>query len=313
MVGRKAVAYRRWALCALFSLSLVATQAMAADKAGTRCKAAPAGVDVDAAADVRVHVRTIGAGRPILFIPSLARGVSDFDDVAQRLAQQGYMAILSDPRGTGATAGPAPTSLFDLAHDAQAAAAALCDGPVDVVGHAFGNRVARALAASSPATVRNIVLLAGGGKAKPLPQVGDSIAISAAQGVLPDNQRLAALQIAFFAPGHDPSVWLTGWYAQAKTYQGLAMQGSTLDQWWSGGRAPILLVQADADPVAPAGNVDELRKDIGTRLRTVTLRRASHAILPEQPEAVTFLLARYFAGERDEARLQRGANARVRP
>lgn len=310
------MACRRWMLCALFPLSLAATQATAADtadKASTRCQPAPAGIDVDAATDVRVHVRTIGAGRPILFIPSLARGASDFDDIAQRLATHGYMAILPDPRGTGVTTGPAPGSLFDLAHDAQAAVEALCDGPVDVVGHAFGNRVARALAASSPATVRAVVLLAGGGKAKPLPQVGNSIAVSAAQGASPDDQRLVALQTAFFAPGHDPSVWLTGWYAQAKTYQGLAMQGSTIDQWWSGGNAPILLVQADADPVAPAGNVEELRKDIGARLRTVTLRQASHAILPEQPDAVTFLLARYFAGERDKAQLQRGADARIRP
>jgi pimeloyl-ACP methyl ester carboxylesterase len=313
MIGRKATACRRWAFCALFSLSLAATQTMAAEKADTWCRPAPAGIDVDAATNVRVHVRTIGTGRPILFIPSLARGASDFDDIAQRLAKQGYMAILPDPRGTGATSGPAPASLFDLAHDAKAAVAALCDGPVDVVGHAFGNRVARALAAASPATVRAVVLLAGGGKAKPLPQVGDSIAVSAAQGVLPDDQRLAALKTAFFAPGHDSSIWLTGWYAQAKTYQGLAMQGSTIDQWWSGGSAPILLVQADADPVAPAGNVAELRKDIGVRLRTVTLRQASHAILPEQPEAVTFLLASYFGGERDEPRLQRGADARIRP
>lgn len=306
------MACRRWALCVLFPLSLAASQVMAADKADTRCRPVPAGIEIDAAANVRVHVRTIGTGRPILFIPSLARGVSDFDDVAQQLATQGYMAILPDPRGTGTTTGPAPGSLFDLAHDAQAAVEALCDGPVDVVGHAFGNRVARALATSSPATVRAVVLLAGGGKAKPLPQVGDSVTVSAAQGALPDDQRLGALQTAFFAPGHDPSVWLTGWYAKAKTYQGLAMQGSTIDQWWSGGNAPILLIQADADPVAPAGNVEELRKDIGGRLRTVTLRRASHAILPEQPDAVTFLLVRYFAGERDEAQLQRGADALIR-
>lgn len=306
------MACRRWALCALFPLSLAASQVMAADKADTRCRPVPAGIEIDAATNVRVHVRTIGTGRPILFIPSLARGVSDFDDVAQQLATQGYMAILPDPRGTGTTTGPAPGSLFDLAHDAQAAVEALCDGPVDVVGHAFGNRVARALATSSPATVRAVVLLAGGGKAKPLPQVGDSVTVSAAQGALPDDQRLGALQTAFFTPGHDPSVWLTGWYAKAKTYQGLAMQGSTINQWWSGGNAPILLVQADADPVAPAGNVEELRKDIGGRLRTVTLRRASHAILPEQPDAVTFLLVRYFAGERDEAQLQRGADALIR-
>jgi hypothetical protein len=29
---------------------------------------------------------------------------------------------------------------------------------------------------------------------------------------LPDAERLAALRLAFFAPGHSASIWLTGWY-----------------------------------------------------------------------------------------------------
>jgi pimeloyl-ACP methyl ester carboxylesterase len=305
--------HRLVALCVFALLSSAASPAMAKAPEITRCRPAPDGIDVQAAPDIWVHVRTIGSGRPILFIPSLARGVADFDGVARLLAKKGYMAILPDPRGTGLTRAPAPTSLFDLAHDAQAAVATLCNGPVDVVGHAFGNRVARALATSSPITVRRVVLLAGGGKARPLPQVGDSIAISAAQGKLPDAQRLSALQTAFFAQGNDPAVWLTGWYAQAKTYQDLAQKGSDVDQWWAGGRAQILLVQADEDPIAPAGNVEELRKSIGDRLRSVRLRHASHAILPEQPDATAWLLARYFAGERDEARLQKGSDARIKP
>jgi pimeloyl-ACP methyl ester carboxylesterase len=279
----------------------------------TTCRAAPAGLEVQASPDVRIHVRTIGQGRPILFIPSLARGVADFDEVANQLARQGYMAILPDPRGTGKTVAPAPTSLFDLAHDAAAVAEKLCNGPVDVVGHAFGNRVARSFATSSPALVRSVVLLAGGGKTPSLPRIGNSVSVSTQQGIVPDAQRIVAIKAAFFAEGHAPDIWLTGWYPQAAAYQGAAMKGSTVDQWWAGGTAPILLVQADEDPVAPAGNRDELARDIGTRLTSVDLRHASHAILPEQPAAVTWLLAHYFAGERDPTILQKGTDALTRP
>jgi pimeloyl-ACP methyl ester carboxylesterase len=282
-------------------------------RAETNCKAAPSGGFVEAGQGVRVHVRTIGAGRPVLFIPSLARGVADFDEVATRLGEHGFLAILPDPRGAGETTGPAPASLFDLAHDAQAVAESLCDGPVDVVGHAFGNRVARALATSAPKAVRNVVLLAGGGKARPLPQVGNSVALAASEGQFPEEKRLQALQTAFFASGHDARAWLTGWSIQARDYQGLAGRGSSVEQWWKGGAAPILLVQAEEDPVAPAGNAEDLRKDIGDRLTLVTLRRASHAILPEQPEAVVWLLERYLSGERNEAALQQGSDLRIRP
>jgi pimeloyl-ACP methyl ester carboxylesterase len=295
------------------ALAAAITLSPTALAATTICKAVPNGVDVQESTDVRIRVRTIGKGRPILFIPSLARGAADFDEVANDLARQGYMAILPDPRGMGETVAPAPTSLFDLAHDAAAVAGTLCNGPVDVVGHAFGNRVARSFATSSPALVRSVVLLAGGGKSPSLARIGNSVSVSTQQGTLPDAQRLTAIKAAFFAEGHSPEVWLTGWSPKAAEYQGAAMRGSTVDQWWSGGKAAILLVQADEDPVAPAGNRDELAKDIGPRLTSVTLRHASHAILPEQPAAVTWLLAHYFAGERDASVLQKGTDALTRP
>jgi pimeloyl-ACP methyl ester carboxylesterase len=41
----------------------------------------------------------------------------------------------------------------------------LCDGPAVVIGHAFGNRIARCLAADRPALVDLVVLLSSSGRA----------------------------------------------------------------------------------------------------------------------------------------------------
>ena len=69
-----------------------------------------------------LKVRTAGAGRPVLFIPSLGRGMEDFDALSRALARRGFLSILPEPRGIGGSTGPAPATLADLADDASAVA-----------------------------------------------------------------------------------------------------------------------------------------------------------------------------------------------
>jgi pimeloyl-ACP methyl ester carboxylesterase len=259
-----------------------------------------------------VSVRIIGTGKPVLMIPSLGRGTSDFDDAAARMARHGWMAILPDPRGIGGSTGPKPESLFDLAEDLAAVIGSLCDGPVDVVGHAFGNRVARALATAHPQLVRRVALLAGGGEVTPSPEIVAALEGSFAQGIKPDDLRLRDLQTAFFAPGNDASRWLTGWYPATARLQMAAARATHAETWWRAGTAPLMLVQASEDPIAPAGNAEALRRDVGDRLTLIELKHASHAILPEQPEAVAALLSAYFGGSLKQRRLQTLTNRLVR-
>jgi pimeloyl-ACP methyl ester carboxylesterase len=259
-----------------------------------------------------MQVRTVGQGKPVLYIPSLGRKAGDFDDVAKQMAAKGYMAILPEPRGAGGSAGPKPASLFDLAHDYQVVLTKLCQGKVDVVGHAFGNRVARALATSAPDRVDRVALLAGGGEVQPTDQVRNALQGSLAEGEKPNEERLKDLQVAFFAKGADPSVWLTGWVPAMARAQSAAGRATPTKAWWTAGQAQVLLVQALEDPIAPPGNGAALKRDIGERLTLVTLPHASHAILPEQPQAVASVLAAWFGGERSEQKLQGVINAEIR-
>ncbi|MGN6269926.1 MAG: alpha/beta fold hydrolase [Sphingomonas sp.] len=259
---------------------------------------------IEAGDGVTIRVRTIGEGSPVLLIPSLGRGVDDYDEVADLLADRGFKSILPDPRGIGGSSGPAPRDLFDLARDAAAVIDQLCSGPVGVVGHAFGNRVARALAALAPEKVERVVLLAGGGQAVMSDTVRAALMGSVAQDSKPDADRLEDLETAFFFPGNDPAVWLRGWYPAVAEQQLAANERTETARWWTAGRAHVLLVQAESDPVAPPGNAEALAADIDDRLTLVRLRRASHAILPEQPRAVAALVAGYLSGESDGAVLQ---------
>jgi pimeloyl-ACP methyl ester carboxylesterase len=110
--------------------------------------------------DVSIEVLAQGSGPVVVLLPSLGRGAADFDPIAQRLADAGYRVLRPQPRGIGGSRGPLDG--IDL-HDCAADVAAVIEhenrGAAFVVGHAFGNRVARMLATDSPSLVRAVALV----------------------------------------------------------------------------------------------------------------------------------------------------------
>src|SRR4051794_14183291 len=108
---------------------------------------------------VRVEVLVQGSGPTIVLLPSLGRGAEDFDGIAPRLAEAGFRVVRPEPRSVGQSEGPTEgLTLYDLAADVAAAIEGGAEGgnprPAIVAGHAFGNWVARALAATRPEMVR---------------------------------------------------------------------------------------------------------------------------------------------------------------
>src|SRR5262245_24412993 len=149
-----------------------------------------------ARADVRIEVLAQGSGPVVVLLPSLGRGAEDFDAIAEQLAGAGYRVLRPQPRGIGQSSGP--MTGIDL-HDIAAVIEHDNNGAAFVVGHAFGNRVARMLATDRPELVRAVALVAANiGKAPSPPEVREAIRNSASPG-LPGEQRLAALRFAFFA------------------------------------------------------------------------------------------------------------------
>src|SRR5260370_41453381 len=66
-------------------------------------------------------------------------------------------------RGVRGSRGPVGNAtLHDLASDVGGVLEALQCGPVHILGHAFGNRIARCLAADHPAMERSVILVAAG-------------------------------------------------------------------------------------------------------------------------------------------------------
>lgn len=234
----------------------------------------------------RIQVKFIGEGKTVVMLPSLGRSVEDFRDLGARLAASGYRVLMPEPRGIGKSTGPTDKlTLHDLAGDVAAVIRAAGKSPATVIGHAFGNRIARAAATDHPELVNRVVLIAAGGYKPIEPEIRQAL-MNCFNEELPRKDRLAAIKLAFFADGNDPALWESGWFRDVATYQTEANAATPASEWLAGGRAKILVLQGAEDTVAPPENSEYLRKEYGDRTQVVEIPKAGHALLPEQPEAI---------------------------
>jgi pimeloyl-ACP methyl ester carboxylesterase len=242
----------------------------------------------------QIEVLGQGEGPPVVLLPSLGRGAADFDAIAERLAGADYRVLRPQPRGVGESRGPmAGIDLHDYAVDVALVIAQARRGPALVVGHAFGNRVARMLATDRPDLVRAVGLVAANvGHAPSPPAVREAIKASA-DPARPAAERLEALRFAFFAPGNDPTSWLDGWHPEVLAAQRIAGDRTARTQDYAGGQAPILYLQPDQDPLGHVGEAQEFKRTLGDRVTIVVIRNASHAVIAEQPDAVSDALIAY--------------------
>ena len=232
-----------------------------------------------------------GAGPVIVILPSLARSGRDYDDVAPRIIAKGYRVIRPEPRGIRGSHGPMDNlSIHDFAGDVAAVLDQEKTGPVLVVGHAWGSQPARMLAADRADLVLAVVLAAAsagkllpGSSEKPFSRLRAEID-GAGDPSLSKEERLVCLQKAFFAPGHDASVWLDGWFQETHEAQSYARTNTPIDDYFSAGNlVPILDLQAEYDAVV----IPKIMKPyLGDRVTEKVISNAGHSMAPEQPQAM---------------------------
>jgi len=237
------------------------------------------------AGDAQLDTIVEGDGPLVVMLPSRGRDSEDYDEVAADIARQGFRVLRPQPRGMLGSTGPMHgLTLHDYADDAAAVIQSQHAGPAVIVGHAYGNWVARMTAVDHPTLVRGIVLAAAAAKNYPRSL---SVAVSkSGDPSVPETERRRYVEQAFFASGHDPSAWMTGWHPEASESEGEAAEATPQAAWWSGGNVPLLDLQASEDPFKPASTRNELRDEFGDRVSIVVIPGASHALLPEAPQAV---------------------------
>ncbi len=243
--------------------------------------------------DVQIEVVIDGNGPAVVMLPSLARDSDDYDEVAEGLAAAGFRVLRPKPRGIGRSTGPmTKISLHDFARDIAEVIKKHGGGKAVVAGHAYGNWVARMTATDHPALVRGVAIVAAAAKQYP-PELSAAVT-AAGNPSLTDEERLKALRFGFFAPGHDATVWLKGWHPEIRDAQRAAAAAVKQSEWWAGGTAPLLDLQAANDPFKPESKRNEMKDEFGSRVTVMVIPNASHALIPEQPKAVVEALSQWI-------------------
>ena len=243
----------------------------------------------------KLRVRTVGEGPTLVLLPGMARAATDLDPFGTLLVAAGYRVVQPDPRGIGSTGPLERLTLHDLAGDIAAVIEAVGGAPVVVIGHAFGNRVARCTAADRPDLVRGVVLLSSSGKVQPSPEIAAAIKV-AQDASQPPEKRAEAARKAWFGPGRDITIWLDGWVEPVRQAQTAAAAATDVGDWWTAGRAKVLIVQGLADVSALPANGRLLKKEIGDRATLVELEGIGHAVPIEDPEAVAAVVVDWLRG-----------------
>ncbi len=241
-----------------------------------------------------------GNGPTVVLLASLGRAASDFNDLVVSLNQAGYRTIAIDPPGIG------DSSLMDVdgmtGHDLARGVHEIVEKEVPagaqiaVLGHAFGNRIARTYAANYPDRVSATILAAAGGKVAIHPKAAEALRHSFLT-FMPDWWRRPKVRYAFFSgDNHIPDYWMGGWSTGTARLQGYTTRSTPSEDFWGGGSAPMLVVQAMDDTIAPPEHTaGRLKEEFGDRVTVAEIENAGHALFPEQPEEIAAAMLAFLA------------------
>lgn len=225
----------------------------------------------------------------VVLIPSLGRPGSDFDLLAGSLQEASFHPVAVDPRPQF----PGRPNLHDLALDTIHRIDDMAIENFHLVGHAFGNRLSRCIAADFPDRVLSLTLLAAGGLVEPPAEMWQ-VLFSCYDQTLSDEDHIAAVRTAFFAEGNDPSSWRGGWHLEIMKYQRRAIASTPREDWWSAAVSRVLVIQASQDAIAPMENGRRYQAESAPHAQLVEIEQSGHAMLPEQPEAIASALIAFL-------------------
>ncbi|MCA0964858.1 alpha/beta fold hydrolase [Salipiger bermudensis] len=231
--------------------------------------------------ETQVGYSVRGEGPLVVMIASTGRSAAEFAPVADRLAERGYRVALPEPRGIGASTGKMTDVSFHDFGDDFAAVIEQEGGKAIVAGHAYGQWIAKTVASDHPDMVSGLALIAGGAKSWP-PELSEAITMIN-DPASSREERMDGLLLAFFTDEQSAEPWLEGWHQDVTVSQRAARKLTDRDDYWAGGTARILDLQAGSDPFRPESSRMEVREELGERVTVEVIEGASHALPAAKP------------------------------
>ena len=199
--------FASWTALLTVAICLSAVSASGQASTGTTARAAPAKQGMVKLAHSNIEYFSQGQGEPIVLLPFGGLTVGYMEALSQDLADAGYRVVRINFRGSGKSTGSGEgVTLHTLAADVAGVIQALKLGPTNVAGHAFGNRVARTLAADHPELVHTVILFAAGGKVPPTPN-GEHALKTIFDPASTDADVLSDMKYMVGDPANIPMAW----------------------------------------------------------------------------------------------------------
>lgn len=247
--------------------------------------------------DVRLSLEERGRGaRHVLFAHGWISSRRMWYDVAERLDPERFRLHLLDFRGCGLSDRPdAGHDLEGYASDLRVALASI-GGPVTLVGHSMGGKLAQYVAAERPANLERLILVAPGSARALRPSPRQRASAVAAFG---SRTKIEAFQRAAMIRELAPEV------TERIVDDALTAQREHWTGWYDRGRdaafverlarieVPTLAIAGDRDPLAPPSRI---KRDVDAPIAGclfVVLKATGHNIPVERPDEVAGAIERF--------------------
>ncbi|MFV0452078.1 MAG: alpha/beta fold hydrolase, partial [Propioniciclava sp.] len=207
----------------------------------------------------RYYLDGAGDGVPIVLLPGGSLKATYLAPLARQLARAGHRVARVDARQPP-TDPDQTVTMHDLAADVAAVMDHLDLPTCWVAGHAFGNRVARAVALDHPDRIEGVILLAAGGVVPPVDEAQE--ALRTAFSDAPEAQMEQAMTFMVGDPADAGSAWQAIKVARAGRLGPMQSTASTItpeDEWATlvPGK-PTMIIQGSKDQIAPPANGEKL-------------------------------------------------------
>ncbi len=227
----------------------------------------------------------------ILALPGNGADTTWYQFIAPRIAAAGYQFVAMNPREIGDSRGSIENlSVKVMASDVASVIKELKAEKVHLIGWAFGNRIARATAASYPDQVETVTLLAAGGLVAPSKAARDANTQVISSKNLSKERQVELYKASIFSPASDVMAILKSvpskTWPEARAAQTAAMSKADRSDWLSGGDVNMLVVQGLDDKMAVPANGYALKKEFPERVTLADIFNAGHMLLVERPNEI---------------------------